>query len=310
MKSLYNTYLNLFTIPPFLEKYLNVPSLVRLKNISYLCGMEYASKDIYDFKENISRYDHSLTVALLTWKFTNDKLSTLTGLFHDIATPCFSHTIDYMNKDYETQESTEEYTEEIIKNDKILLEQLKKDNIPYKALTNFKKYTIVDNERPKLCADRFDGIILTGIAWTKTLSCNDIIEITSDLTVYDNEHGEKELGFKTLIPALKAIETSEKIDLYCHSDEDNYMMELLAKITKHAIAKKIVCYKELFYIDENTLFTRMKNSKDEYLLKLLYEFENIKKEDIKIFSLSNVKKRELNPLINGKRYKDYMTILK
>ena len=58
-----------------------------------------------------------------------------------------------MNKDYETQESTEEYTEEIIKNDKILLEQLKKDNIPYKALTNFKKYTIVDNERPKLCAN-------------------------------------------------------------------------------------------------------------------------------------------------------------
>ena len=46
MKSLYNTYLNLFTIPPFLEKYLNVPSLVRLKNISYLCGMEYASKDM------------------------------------------------------------------------------------------------------------------------------------------------------------------------------------------------------------------------------------------------------------------------
>lgn len=123
MKSLYNTYLNLFTIPPFLEKYLNVPSLIRLKNISYLCGMDYASKDIYDFKENISRYDHSLTVALLTWKFTNDKLSTLAGLFHDIATPCFSHTIDYMNKDYETQESTEEYTEEIIKNDKILLEQ-------------------------------------------------------------------------------------------------------------------------------------------------------------------------------------------
>ena len=79
----------------------------------------------------------------------------------------------------------------------IKFQLLKKDNIPYKALTNFKKYTIVDNERPKLCADRFDGIILTGIAWTKTLSCNDIIEITSDLTVYDNEHGEKELGFKT-----------------------------------------------------------------------------------------------------------------
>lgn len=51
-----------------------------------------------------------MTVALLTYKLTNDKVATLAGLFHDIATPCFSHVIDYMNGDYENQESTEEYT--------------------------------------------------------------------------------------------------------------------------------------------------------------------------------------------------------
>lgn len=66
----------------------------------------------YDInKENITRYDHSLTFALLTWKCTKDKKATLAGMFHDIATPCFSHVIDYMNKDYENQESTEENTE-------------------------------------------------------------------------------------------------------------------------------------------------------------------------------------------------------
>ena len=65
MKKLYNKYLEMLEpIPSFLEKYLNVPSLVRLKNIGYFCGMDYASKDIYDFKEDISRFDHSLTVAL------------------------------------------------------------------------------------------------------------------------------------------------------------------------------------------------------------------------------------------------------
>ena len=43
----------------FLVKYLKAPSLLRLKDIGYFCGMDYASKDIYNFKEYISRYDHS-----------------------------------------------------------------------------------------------------------------------------------------------------------------------------------------------------------------------------------------------------------
>ena len=93
-------------LPKFLIKYLKTPSLLRLKDISYFCGMDYASKDIYNFSEFISRYDHSLTVSLIVYKLTKDKKATLAGLFHDIATPCFSHVIDYMNQDYEKQEST------------------------------------------------------------------------------------------------------------------------------------------------------------------------------------------------------------
>ena len=121
--------------------------------------MDYASKNIYDFKEHITRYDHSLTVALLTWKCTKDKIATLAGLFHDIATPCFSHVIDYMNKDYENQESTEEYAEKILKNDKYLNKQLREDSIKIEDIINFKKYNIVDNNCPKVCADRLDGVI-------------------------------------------------------------------------------------------------------------------------------------------------------
>ena len=144
--NLYNEYLNLLIkneIPNFLQKYLTVSSLIRLKNIGYFCGMDYASKHIYNFKEQISRYDHSLTVSLLTWKFTKDRKATIAGLFHDIATPCFAHVIDYMNKDYENQESTEEYTEEIIKNDEKLQKYLREDKLLSEDIINFKKYTIM-----------------------------------------------------------------------------------------------------------------------------------------------------------------------
>lgn len=303
---LYNAYLyslNQNKIPRFLQKYLKVPSLVRLKNIGYFCGMDYASKQVYDFKEKISRYDHSLTVALLTWKFTKDKKATLAGLFHDVATPCFAHVIDYMNQDYENQESTEVYTEEIIKNDILLQDCLAKDHISCEDIIDFKKYSIVDNHRPRLCADRFDGIILTGIAWTKTLHKEDIVEMVSDLEVYENEDSEKELGFRTESTALKALLTSNEIDQYCHSNEDNFMMELLAEITRLAIDQAVIQYKDLFYMDEVCLLRKMKDSNIKELKEKLDCFEHITLDEIPVVELENVKVRDLNPLVNGSRIK-------
>lgn len=304
MDSLYNTYLNLLKakdIPIFIKKYLDVPSLTRLKNIGYFCGMDYASKNIYNFKEYITRFDHSLSTALLTFKLTKNKIETLAALFHDIATPCFSHVIDYMNKDYENQESTEEYTSEIIKQDKKLQEYLKEDDINIEDIINFKKYSIVDNNRPKLCADRLDGIILNGISWSKNINEWDIKEIVSDLKVYDNEDKEKELGFKSKDIALKTIKINEEIEKLYHSSEDNYMMELLADITRTSIENKIITYKDLYYLDEPNLFKKIKESKVEKLKNLLDKFENIKKSEIPPTIINNIKIRNIIPIANNTR---------
>ncbi len=301
-KKLYNMYLeSLGDIPKWLKKYLIVPSLERLKYISYFCGMDYASKNIYNFKEPISRYDHSLTTALITWKYTNDKKATLAALFHDISTPCFSHAIDYMNHDYIKQESTEKYTSKIIQNDSLLLTYLKKDNIKIEEL-DFKKYPIVDSDRPKLCADRFDGIILPGISWTKSVTESDICLLTSNLTVYKNENGEPELGFKTVGSAKRAKELSDEIANYCSSLEDNYMMELLGTIARKAIELDIITELDLYLEDEDSIYIRIKNSTYPELKYLINKFENIKKEEIKDIGL-NVKKKTLTPLANGKRIK-------
>jgi len=295
--------LNYKNIPKFLIKYLKTPSLLRLKKVGYFCGMDYASKDIYNFREYISRFDHSLTVSLLVYYLTKDKISTLAGLFHDVATPCFSHVIDYMNEDFDKQESTEEFTEEILKSDKYLEKCLEDDGIKIEDIIDYKKYPIVDNSRPKLCADRVDGVILTGIAWTKNISKEDIRNIVEDLVIFENEEGEKEIGFKTLNVAQKVLEVSESIDQYCHSNEDNYMMCLLAKITKLAINKNYITYKDLYSYNEEELFDLLKNNNDQKLKKLITTFETIKINDIPKTIIENVKIRDLNPLVNGQRLK-------
>ena len=290
-------------LPEFLIKYLQVPSLLRLKKIGYFCGMDYASKEIYNFGEVISRYDHSLTVALMVYKLTKSMPATLAGLFHDIATPCFSHVIDYMNEDYDNQESTEEYTEYILKSDKYLRKFLEDDEIDINDIIDFKKYTIVDNDRPKSCADRIDGVILTGIGWTKNVTKKDITKIVQDMCVYMNEDKEEEIGFKSLDVAKKVLEVSRSIDIYCHSREDNYMMQLLADITKMAISKNYITYDELYYYNEGSLFELLKGKNDERLESLISVFENIKRDEIPDIELPKTKIRKLNPIVRGSRIK-------
>lgn len=283
------------------DKYLNTPTLLRLKNVGYFCGMDYASKHIYNFSEYISRYDHSKTVCALVDMLTDDPITSLAALFHDSATPCFSHVIDYMNKDYEKQESTEEYTEKIIKSDTELIKLLKKDNIKVENIINFKKYSIVDNERPKLCADRLDGVILTGIGWTKNIMENDIKDIVSNIKLFNNEDNELEIGFINEEIAKKVVEVSKSIDVACHCKEDIYMMELLAKITRLAISRRIIKYEDLYKLNEKELFDILNKGSNLDIIALLQVFRNVKKNEIGTIELSNVKVRKLSPLVNGKR---------
>lgn len=304
MKNLLNEYkklINIDKIPEFLIKYLETPSLIRLKDIDYFCGMKYASKNIYNFKEKITRYDHSLTTSLLIYKLTKDKKLTIAGLFHDISTPCFSHAIDYMNKDYEKEESTEEYTLEILKNDKLLLEYLKQDNIPLEEISNYKNLSIVDTHRPKLCADRLDGIILNSISWTKSITKNDIKEILNNTSIYNNENNEKEIGFISLKTAKKVLKLNDEINKKCHSKEDKYMMELLALITKLSIENNIIIYKDLYYETENNILNKLNNANNIEIQKLLIKFKTISLSEIKDIKIDNLKKRTINPIVKGKR---------
>lgn len=102
--------------PEWLNEYIDTKELLSQQYISVTCGTIYSNLFESDFF--FSSLDHSVAVALVVWHFTHDKKQTLSGLFHDIATPVFKHCIDFLNGDYMTQESTEDLTTEIIKNSK------------------------------------------------------------------------------------------------------------------------------------------------------------------------------------------------
>ena len=134
--------------PEWLLDFIDTPEIQRLSGISMVCGTDYSK--IYDYVSFNSTLDHSVGVALIIWNFTKVKKQTLAGLFHDIATPTFKHCIDFMNGDSEHQESTEERTEQIIKNSKKIMDLLNRDGIKVEEISDYHIYPIADNDTPKL----------------------------------------------------------------------------------------------------------------------------------------------------------------
>ena len=142
------------TFPEWLLDYIDTEEMSRLSGISMLCGIDYSN--IYNYISFNSVLDHSVGVALMVRNFSHDKKQTLAGLFHDIATPTFKHCIDFMNGDSEHQESTEERTEQIIRDSIKIMSLLNRDSIKVEEICDYHIYPIADNDTHKLSADRLE----------------------------------------------------------------------------------------------------------------------------------------------------------
>lgn len=288
--------------PEFLKKYLTLDILLRLKDISLLCGMDYASKYAYDFEMYISRFDHSVNVAMITWNLTHDKKATLAALFHDVASPVFSHVIDFMNGDFINQESTEEKTEEILRSSKELKNMLDIDNIDIEDILDFKKYSVVDLDRPRMCADRLDNIIAVGMAWAKKITVKDALMIMDSVTTSIAEDGLEEISFNNREVAEYLKLVNDSINQLTHTKEDNYMMLLVADIIRKCIDLKLVTYDELFKMGEHQIMEIIEKSSDEEINKLWYLFKNIK--EFPDINPPEIRNKNLNPLVLGKRLEE------
>lgn len=291
------------SFPGFLKRFIESKSMQRLSKVSYFCGAIYASKSIYDFKYDVSRLEHSISTALITYHFTMDPAQTIAALLHDVTTPAFSHVIDYLNGDTLKQESTELNLEEYLKtNDPELVNLLKENNLTFNEI-NYKNYSLVDKDRPSLCADRIDALFLANLAWTKETNIEEIKSIYKDLCVVDN-NDKKEFAFNNENILNRAVELNDIINDKTHSNEDFVSMNCLAVLVKRLIQLKVLSYNDLFTLTDNEVYDLIiKNiSEDEKLCNLFIKFNNLTKKqanDIYV-DKTKIKNKNLKPLISNK----------
>lgn len=237
--------------PSFLDKYLKTKTLNRLQYVTQFCGCDYTK--IYSPRFLYTRYSHSLVVAHMTWHFTHDKKESIAALLHDVGTPCFAHTIDYVLEDYVNQESSEKNIIEVIKQDEELLSYLKEDGILIEELKDLSIFPILENKSPKLCTDRLDGVLHTSFIWLHTHSLEEIKKVYEALVVLENEEGKKELGFLEEEKAILFLKMVFEYAIALQKCEDKYTMKYVSEIVKKAISNHFFTLEDLYQKKESEI---------------------------------------------------------
>ncbi len=307
--------------PSWLNPFLELPLLTRLKGVGLLCGTDWTP--LYSNAFYYSRFDHSKGTALIAWNFTNDKKQTLAALFHDISTGAFSHVNDFRKGDALKQEVSEKETFNVLANDRGLSALLKKEKIELEEIADYHIYPLCDNEIPQLSADRLEYMfpsnmalcnLITGHVWT----LSEVKSMYENICVLKNEYGKDELGFTSLEFAGLYTEGFCDCSLVLQKNENKLALNMLGKIVNLAIKENLITEKDCMTLSEAQIikiFDTFAAKTDSYLSSLIKKWRTM--TQIERFNTEppsdyysvclEVKKRYINPLVktSGKAERIY-----
>lgn len=281
-------------IPEIISRLSDIPEIIRLQHVGMNCGCEYTSFPLFRrMKERYTRYDHSMGTAMIVWRFTHSPAQTLAAAFHDIATPCFAHVVDFMAGDHMKQESTEGRTLELIAGSAEIRRVL--DNMSIDDVADYHRYPIADNDSPRLSGDRLEytigNLVNYGLRSEKQTKA-----YLDDLNVCINEEGKPELAFQhTDIAVDFAYGAFEMGKIYV-SEEDRFAMEMLARILKDAVNTGIISMNDLWTTEEHVI-EKLKH--DHHFLDRWNHFCGYNQIIRGTGTVIHAKKRYIDPLVGN-----------
>ena len=290
-------------VPAWLDEFCAAPEMRRLRGVGMNCGCEYTAFPRFRGLPPYSRFRHSVGVCLIVWRFTGDMVQALAGLFHDIATPCFAHTVDFLRGDYMAQESTEDRTEGIIRASAVITRLLDKYGVAPGAVTDYHMYPIADNDSPCLSADRLEYTLgnLEGYGLCDTA----VLQAYYDgIIAAEAENGAAELAFTDVDTARHFAHDALKMSRIYVADEDRYAMQMLSELLRRAVEKGVLTSEEL-YLTEADVIARLTG--DGELCARWQEFRAMHRmltraEDAPdgAWRVIRAKKRYIDPLVAGR----------
>lgn len=231
-------------LPEPLRRLADTPPMRRLRQVGMNCGCEYTAFPRFAGWAPYSRFDHSVGVGLIVWHFTGDLRQSAAGLLHDVATPVFAHTVDFLNGDHLRQESTEARTAEVIAASPELRALLAEYGFAPEDVSDCHRFPIADNDAPRLCADRLEYTL--GNLRSYGFAGGDALRaFYADLTAANNEGGVPELAFRTPETACAFTEAALSTGRIYVADEDRFAMQALADLLRAALDRGVLTESDL-----------------------------------------------------------------
>jgi len=222
----------------------------RLKGISQYGTWQFILPSVKS-----SRFDHSVGVCFLLRHLGASVEEQFAGLVHDISHTAFSHVVDYIYNQQDTQEHHEELLQHILINSDIP-KIAEKNGIKPDLLMDIQLFPLLEKPVPDLCADRLDYFfrdsVLIGVNKPE-----DIRMFMQHLAVKDNEIVVDDAAVARKM-ALGFIECVKK---FWGSPTQAASYQILADAIKSALEAKIIS-EEDFLLTDQQLYSKMMNSKD------------------------------------------------
>ena len=235
--------------PALLEIIMSSP-VQRLKGLN-----QYGSWQFIMPKMKSSRFDHSLGVCFLLKRLNAGLEEQMAGLMHDISHTAFSHVVDYLYRQEDTQEHHESLFQQVFMGSQI--PRIAQTNgIKPEIFLEKENFSLLEQPLPGLCADRLDYFfrdsVLLGVC-----KQDDIKLFMEHLVVREGEILVDNAAIAKNM-AIAFLECSKK---FYASPTQAASFQILADAIKSGLAAGVISEKD-FMLTDQQLYGKLRSSRN------------------------------------------------
>ena len=218
-------------------------------------------------REQFNRYYHSLGVFLLLRRFNASLEEQIAGLIHDVSHSAFSHTIDYIKSEINSEknhDSQDRIHNSYVKNSSInrILEKYG-FNVDY--ILDDTHFSLKENSLPDICADRIDYCLRQAF----------------DLNLITNSEKQFMLNSLCIHKGNFVFNNSNAAiffaDLFYQMDNQQWsglpsavMFSLSSKLFKRALTLGIIDFDDFYHLGDNEIIQKIESNLQDTELKYFY----------------------------------------
>ncbi len=231
---------------PILVELIESKAVQRLKGIA-----QFGLPDHLFYRDGFTRYEHCVGVMLLLRKFGATLEEQVAGLLHDVSHTAFSHVIDFVFDSRKDEDFQDRNHEAYIRRTDIPA-ILEKYGMTVEQVSDYHRYTLLEQDAPALCADRLD-YALRESSREDVAACLPSLRAQNGRFIFDSEGAA--MGFAQIYLAFQKR---------CESYEVATRYDVFSRVLKRALTLSVIFMND-FWEDDAYVLERLEASSDDFI---------------------------------------------